>query len=405
MGRKVLVVLGFLILPGLAGAEDKFGDDALGTRKYEDFERPRACASCHRDFFQQFRQAMMSQAYTHHWDEIEYFELAVPHAEREPKVAGVKAGCNGCHAPISFLAGDVPPPRVKEKSRANESVSCDVCHTIKGKGPGTPFNFSYISSPGKTKYGPRTGMESPHHDTQQLDFMRTADFCGTCHNEKSPYGIWVKSTHLEYTEGPYPKMGLKCHDCHMPKSIGRVATQSKEDQQLHQHLFFGGHVMSKVRGAIEMRMHPDREEVEPGETVKLTLYLFNAKAGHKIPTGSVEDRQLWVHVEAVDSQGKTYHLPVDKKGFPDEEYTIASNQPAWFDFAEAKGLADFKGIPRDGLPEGDRVFRMPYFNPKGQLTIMQWYTARLGTDYRIGRWKPRWRPTPSRSPAGRRWER
>jgi len=41
-------------------------------------------------------------------------------------------------------------------------------------------------------------------------------------------------------------------------------------------------------------------------------------------------------------------------------------------------------LPRDGLPEGDRIFRMAYFNPKDQITIMQWYTSRLGTDYRIG---------------------
>jgi len=112
--------------------------------------------------------------------------------------------------------------------------------------------------------------------------------------------------------------------------------------------------------------------------------LFNAKAGHKIPTGSVEDRQLWVHVEAKDSQGRIYHLPVDKKGFADEETTIASNKLAWFDLGVAMGLEDFPGLPRDGLPEGDRIFRMPYFNPDGQLTIMQWYTSRLGTDYRIG---------------------
>ncbi|MCK7528384.1 MAG: hypothetical protein MZV64_67875 [Ignavibacteriales bacterium] len=72
----------------------------------------------------------MSQAYTHHWDEIEYFKLAVPHAEKDRVVAGVKAGCNGCHAPIAFLAGDVPPPLPAKNSRANESVSCEVCHTV-----------------------------------------------------------------------------------------------------------------------------------------------------------------------------------------------------------------------------------------------------------------------------------
>ena len=40
----------------------------------------------------------------------ERFHRGIPHADKDPKVAGVKAGCNGCHAPISFLAGDTPPP-------------------------------------------------------------------------------------------------------------------------------------------------------------------------------------------------------------------------------------------------------------------------------------------------------
>jgi hypothetical protein len=299
-------------------------------------------------------------------------------------VAGVKAGCNGCHTPIAFLAGDVPPPLPKARSRANESVSCDVCHTIKGKADGPPFNFSYLSSPGKTKYGPREGLESPHHVTKQLDFIRTPEFCGTCHNEQSPYGVFVKATQIEYAAGPYPKMGLKCHDCHMPMAKGRIAAMSKEDLESHQHLFFGAHVMAKIRGAIELRLSPDRFDVAPGETVKVTLHLFNAKAGHKIPTGSVEDRQLWVHVEAEDAKGERFHLPVDRKGFPGEETTLGTNALAWFDLGVAQGKADFKGLPRDGVPEGDRVFRMAYFNPKGEMTILQWYTASLGPDYRIG---------------------
>ncbi|MCZ7616585.1 MAG: hypothetical protein M5T52_24240, partial [Ignavibacteriaceae bacterium] len=73
------------------------------------------------------------------------------------KVAEVKAGCNGCHTPIAFFAGDVPPPRPEFNSRANESVSCDVCHTVSGFKGDVPYNFNFISNPadGKTKYGPR----------------------------------------------------------------------------------------------------------------------------------------------------------------------------------------------------------------------------------------------------------
>jgi hypothetical protein len=48
-------------------------------------------------------------------------------------------------------------------------------------------------------------------------------------------------------------------------------------------------------------------------------------------------------------------------------------------------LPDFKGVPRDDLPyEGDRVFRLPYFDPQGRMTIAQWNTKSLGVDYRIG---------------------
>jgi len=119
--------------------------------------------------------------------------------------------------------------------------------------------------------------------------------------------------------------------------------------------------------------------------VKLTAVLVNAKAGHKIPSGSAEERVLWLDIEAVDAKGKSYHLSVDRKGFPDEEYTIASDTAlAYQDIGDIKGLPDFKGLKRDGdVPAGDRIFRLPYFDPKGRMTISQWNTAKFGTDYRL----------------------
>ena len=383
---KLLSLLIVILVSGLLSAQEKkAGDEALGSRRYTDFEKPAYCGSaCHVDFFQQWSQAMMSQAYTHHWDEIEYFKLAVPHAEKDPKVAGVKAGCNGCHAPLAFLAGDVPPPRPEAKSRANESVSCDVCHTISGFKGETPHNFNFVSEPGKTKNGPREGVVSPAHETKRADFIQSADFCGTCHNEKDPYGIWVKSTHLEWKEGPYATEGVRCHDCHMTRGEGQVATLAPKVSDARQHLFHGAHDPGKVRGTIELRIHPDIRELEPGERVKFTTALFNQKTGHKFPTGSAEERLVWLHVEAVDAGGNVFHLPVDRKGFPGEEYTIAANTLAYQDLGIPLEIPDFRGIQRDGIPAGDRIFRLPYLDPQGRMTIMQWNTASLGPDYRIG---------------------
>lgn len=376
------LITNFLILfPIIINAQS-----GLGSFKYDDFKTPQYCGSaCHTDFYQQWKQAMMSHAYTHEWDEIEYFKLAVPHAEKDEKVAEVKAGCNGCHSPIAYLAGDVPPPLPNKNSRANESVSCDVCHSISGFAGDIPYNYNYIMKPGKVKFSSRKpSVESPAHEIEVNPLLKSGDFCGICHNEKSPYGAWVKTTHLEWKEGPYAKEGVQCQDCHMPKAEMKTASMGEKYTDARLHLFHGAHDPGKVRGAIELRVNPDIREAEPGSVVKFTVALFNQKTGHKFPTGSVEDRIVWLHVEAVDSKGNVYHLPVDKKGFEGEEYTIGSNALAYQDLGIALNIPDFKGVQRDGIPIGDRIFRMPYFDPQGRMTIQQWNTASLGVDYRIG---------------------
>lgn len=370
------LVVCFLLIARMAPAQKK---------SYDLFETPKRCGQCHRDIYVQWKQAMMSQAYTHHWDEIEYFKLALPQAEKDPKVADIKAGCNGCHTPIALFVGDIPPQPPSANTRANEAVSCDVCHTISGFNGDTPFNYNYILNPGKTKFGPRQGVVSPHHDTKYSDFIKSPDYCGTCHNEKNPFGIWVKSTHLEWKEGPYSKQGVRCQDCHMWHAPGKSADMGEPVPDMANHNFPGGHVTAKLRGVIEMKVYADAEELVPGDKTVISVHLYNAKAGHKVPTGSAEERQLWLEVHAVDAKGNRYLLPVDKKGFKGEEYTITSNELAYQDMGDMMmGIPEFKGVKRDDIEEGHRIFRLPFFDPKGRLTIGQWNTGSLGADYRIG---------------------
>jgi len=389
---SLLTLAGFVAaaVPGLSarageGEEPVAGDRALGAYPYDRFETVEDCNDCHVDISRQNEQAMMAQSFTHPWDEIEYFELALPHSEKEPKVAGIKAGCNGCHAPLAFLAGDIPPQRPAAGTRANEGVTCDVCHTITGFAGEVPFNFNYISEPGDIKWGPRPGMESPYHDIGVSEFLQTAEFCGTCHNEKDPWGQWVKATHLEWQESPQAKAGIVCQDCHMPPSAGEGAMNQGTHPDVRQHLFHGAHDPGKLAGVIEVRIHPDRRKVAARNEVKLTAVVMNAKAGHMVPTGSAEERVVWLHVEAVDAAGKHYHLPVDAKGFEGEEYTIASSAAlAYQDIGDIRGIDGFRGLPRDGeVPDGDRIYRLPYLDPQGRMTIAQWNTASFGPDYRL----------------------
>lgn len=353
---------------------------------YDDFQTPRYCNQCHNLFHNQWDQALMSDAYNHHWDEIEYFELAVPHTENDTSMdKEVHEGCNGCHTPMAYLAGDMPPPDPKTNPRANESVSCEVCHLIKGYTGDTSYNHNYIIEPGDTKYTTRKGeVSSPDHQIVTTELHGTAEFCGICHNEKSPFGIWVKSTVFELQEGPYYDEGVVCQDCHMPDGPSKTAIMGASYEDAKMHIFNGAHDPGKVRGTIEIRIAPDIQETVPGEKVVFTITLYNQKTGHKFPTGSVEDRIAWLHVEAVDDSGNVYHMPVDEKGFEGEEYTIASEALAYQDLAVPLGLDDFEGIRREDVPLGDRIFRMPFFDPQGRMTMMQWNTASLGVDYRIG---------------------
>jgi len=360
-------------------------EDLKGKYSYKDFETSLKCRSCHVGIYEQWSQAMMSQAYTHHWDELEYFDRAVAHTEVVPELKDVVDGCNGCHSPLAFMGGPLPPPRPEEKSMANESVSCEVCHLIQSAQTDPPFNFSYYIEPGRSKYSGRDPqIKSPAHNIVQSDFHKTTELCGNCHNEKNPYGVWVKSTQLEWKEGPYAAEGVRCQDCHMPKGPYTLALMGKEYEDARLHLFHGAHDPGKVRGTIELRIEPDIRLAEPGETIVFTVALFNQKTGHKFPTGSVEDRIVWLEVEATDAMGNKYHLDVDKKGFEGEEYTISGDYLAYQDMGIPLKIADFKGVQRDGIPYGNRIFRMPYFDEQGRMTIMQWNTASQGVDYRIG---------------------
>ncbi|NIO00808.1 MAG: hypothetical protein GTO42_01500 [Candidatus Latescibacteria bacterium] len=381
IGGTGIILASRLLLP-LSG----INGSTLGLYPYDRFDEPDICAECHIDISSQYSQSLMSQCFTHMWDEIEYFELALPHSQKEPKVAEVEAGCNGCHAPLAYLAGDIPPKRPAEGTRANESVSCDICHTMTGFEGDTPFNFNYAHEPGDTKQGVRKGTESPGHLIKVNPFLNTAELCGVCHNEKDPFGQWVKATHLEWKDGPYAKAGITCQDCHLPAAPGKSDPEDGiEHPDVRQHLFHGAHDTGKLLGSIEVRIHPNMTNAAPGDEVKLTAVVINAKAGHMIPSGSAEERVVWIHVEAVDADGRRHHLPVDRKGFDGEAFTIASStEMAYQDIGEIQDIPEFQGLKRDGsVPDGDRIFRLPYLDPQGRMTIAQWNTAGFGPDYRL----------------------
>jgi len=370
----------FLLLPERHAAE-------MGQHAYDSFSDPKQCSICHREIHQEWQQSLMSRSFTHPWDDAEYFRLALPQAQKLEKVAGVKAGCIGCHAPLAFLAGDIPPKPPAASTRANEGVSCDICHSITGSTEEVPFNFSYTISPGKVKQGSRKDSRPQFHEVEYSAFLKSPELCASCHDEQSPYGAWVKETYREWKAGPYAGQGIRCQDCHMYYADGKAANIGPERESVAHHVFHGPHFDQKLKGAVDLALYTDISNPGKGSKLPIRAVLFNGKVGHYIPSGSSEERMLWLEIQVQDSRGNVTHIPVDQKGFAGEEYTIADSKAlAYQAIGEIMEIPGYRGIARDGdLPDGSRIFRRPFFDPMGRMTICQWFTENnRDIDYRIG---------------------
>jgi hypothetical protein len=384
--KRVLLYFWLVFLVSLVFIPS-WGAEETKKFTYNDFSEPKQCSICHPEIYGEWQQSLMSQCFTHPWDEAEYFKLALPQSLKLEKVSEVKAGCNGCHSPLAYLTGDIPPKLPSAGTRANDSVSCDVCHSISGSREKEPFNFSYIMNPGKTKYGTRRDPAPQFHLAEYNAFIGSPELCATCHDEQSPYGAWVKETYREWKAGPYGKQGVRCQDCHMHYAPGKSALMGKDRSDIAHHVFHGPHFDQKLKGGIDLALYTDSSEAKRGSKLVIRAELFNGKAGHYIPSGSSEERMLWLEVQVSGGRDEIFRIPVDRKGFTGEEFTIADSEAiAYQAMGEIMEVPGYKGISRDGnVPNGSRIFRRPYFDPKGRMTICQWFTEKNSDiDYRIG---------------------
>jgi len=92
--------------------------------------------------------------------------------------------------------------------------------------------------------------------------------------------------------------------------------------------------------------------------------------GHKFPTGSVEERDVWLHVSLNNEAGEELlHIPIPlNPDDPNDKYFITSN--AKVAYPSHSTLSD--PIERDGLTEGDRLYHSAFLDSEGEFTFAQW---------------------------------
>jgi hypothetical protein len=292
----------------------------------EHFELPEFCGGCHLETYAQWKGSMHSNSWT---DPVYRAALNLMSKASNGKVDKF---CMGCHTPIGVVTGEASPSGKGMSAVADRGVQCEVCHNVsETSGIG---NGSYVLTPklhGRPlKFGPFKDAISPVHDSAYSKLHTQSEFCADCHNVTHPFNrLPIERTYTEWRDSTYAGEGVQCQDCHMKPVKGRATPISKERERLYTHYFVGGNALVPRMLGSEMHAKLAEEMLRSAATVKITppaafdagrpnqvkVRVANVGAGHKLPTGFPEGREMWLDVRVVDAQGaQIYRLGAVKSG-------------------------------------------------------------------------------------------
>lgn len=181
-------------------------------------------------------------------------------------------------------------------------------------------------SPDGFKRGPFEDSKAPYHGSMFSELHTRSEFCGMCHNVNHPVnGLPIEETYTEWREGPYntgdPETSTQCQDCHMTPGIthfeanpGKAFSIGPEREHIYTHYFVGGNaaIPDLMGSEVHQRMaeerlqsaaHLELEALQEGDRINVTVTVTNSGAGHKIPSGLTEAREVWIEVVATDATG------------------------------------------------------------------------------------------------------
>jgi hypothetical protein len=324
--------------------------------------------------------------------------------------------CIRCHTPAGHLSGAIVTTEGDYASVGtpfDEGIFCDFCHSVKASaGIGNaPFMLepgAGLQEPG-VKRGPFKDAVSAFHDTEYSSLHTGAEFCGMCHEARhASFGTPVEMTYTEWRDSPYntgdPATTVVCQDCHMrqqpgipttgstarPDNPGQAAVGGPERPNIYTHYFVGGNSMVPALSGTSSIPSMAEERLKNAATVDILtdgtwrrgnqaafeVRVDNVGAGHYLPTGISEVRQMWLEVSVTDASGRElFHSgAVDEGGKLDTNAVIfktvlgdASGKPTENVALATQVLFD-RRIPPKGFDKAAYAFSLPA-DARAPLTI------------------------------------
>lgn len=307
MKRRYSVALAFVVVFALIATPT--AATALPSMPSTDFGPSEGCG-CHAALLGQWQPSMHAQALT---DPIYLLKLK----EGDEATGGtVTPFCIQCHSPIGSMSGEVSElGEVEAAGVVAEGVTCTFCHHTTGTD--TPIgNASQQVSPEDVRLAQLKDPQAPHAAAYS-QFHETAEFCGACHNVNHPTnGTHLEATYTEWSESPYAAEGIVCQDCHMTPgpgvvkpNPGKAASMGPDREHIYTMTFAGGNVglgdaaLAEANLKAAATLDLEAPEVQESGDVAIMTTITNVGAGHYLPTGLTEVRQMWLEVTATDDIG------------------------------------------------------------------------------------------------------
>lgn len=303
---------------------------------------PESCANCHAKIVEEWKQSLHSVADT----EIIYSRVVGEFRQKH----GIEASnwCAGCHSPLRLARGQLS---LKIADVDQPNVDCVTCHSIQHiHEPVGSNNYDLSVRPAigyevakPLNLSNRLMLMHPgaHQDRWNASLIRSAEFCGACHRQvvpkfltKSNDNPTIQDTFGEWQQSRFnsedPAQRRTCQDCHMPEDHGFGIVLGFGSRS---HLFAGGSIdIAQLSGArTGVKAHKrllseaatiSLEAAECGsQGVGLHVKVTNYGAGHNLPTGVTDLREVWLEVTATNSSGKVVYQSgsIDSDGFLDPQ--------------------------------------------------------------------------------------
>jgi hypothetical protein len=365
-----------LALLGLAACKGDEGDgDHIMTR--EELMKPEACKDCHPKHYREWSGSMHAYAAND--------PVFIAMNKRGQREAQLGKFCVNCHAPMAVLEQpntDWTKADVEKLPDHLKGVTCYFCHNAIGS-DGDHNNMIKLAGDTTMRGSIRNPVDPKVHGVAYSEFhdrenAKSSQMCGGCHDIQTPAHVNLERTFQEYKDSLFSQPDfagfLTCQGCHMDssKQQGVAADAPELDvpvRTLHEHLWPAVDVpltdfpnRDALRAAVEECVLPN-SVIFTGEFTGNGIGEYalgvETQAGHRQPSGSAQDRRMWLEVQSTDGAGDV----VFDSGTLDEPKTTT---PSLWTFHDKIFKADgseahmfWDAAPSDAHPDGFEQASMP----------------------------------------------